>query len=309
MCAAVHVLGVGLHAAGRMHGVGELHAAALCPLHRVGESHAAAPAACARSLRGTAAGVRLCADAAVPVAVDEAKSLKEYVAEIRTAKAALRRGLQAEGGVLSEDGLALALGLAQLNPTAPNPADDTDLWEGKEFTLLSSALPLLGAPPPLRHSGGRLRVEKGAATFELVIFEAPFGVAALLDDESKTDVDYASARANVRLRMIFKKNGAGTLAVQVAKAGIQITGRPGGGAMAAVAMASVAAESSWDLAPDADPADEAAERVLVRAGGVLPLAEARLSLLYLDQDLAIVGWAEREREKEEAPQFVCVFGL
>jgi hypothetical protein len=81
---------------------------------------------------------------------------------------------------LSEDGLALALGLAKLNPTAPDPAADSDLWEGCEFTLLSSALPLLGAPPPLWQGETKLRVEAGAATLEVQVLEGAVGAAKLV---------------------------------------------------------------------------------------------------------------------------------
>jgi hypothetical protein len=95
----------------------------------------------------------------------------------------------------------------------------------------------------------------------------------------------------------------------VKQAELTVAGRPGSGAMAAVAMASMAAGSSWQLAPGADPTSPDAARVLT--AGELPLATARLSLLYLDQDLAVVGWAGKmsdPAQQEEAQQYVLVFG-
>ncbi len=52
----------------------------------------------------------------------------DFVRELRGAKTALLRGVAAEGGALSEDALALMDGLGRVNPSAPNPAADVDLW-------------------------------------------------------------------------------------------------------------------------------------------------------------------------------------
>jgi hypothetical protein len=131
---------------------------------------------CTGALRSGVSSARLCAASDA----DVAKPLQDYVEELRRGKAALRRGLVAERGALSQDGLALALGLAKLNPTAPDPAADSDLWEGCEFTLLSSALPLLGAPPPLWQGEAKLRVEAGTATFDVQVLEGAIGAASLL---------------------------------------------------------------------------------------------------------------------------------
>lgn len=265
-------------------------------------------AARSSALRSAVFHCRLCAGDAA--AADGAKPLKSYVEEIRKGKSALRRGLKAEGGVLSEDALALALGLSKLNPTSPDPASDADLWEGKEFRLLSSALPLLGAPPPLRQGETKLALESGAASLEMVVFEGAVGVADLLGVADGRDSDFAAARADLRLQITFEKRSKDSLNVNVTKAGLSVTGRPGNAAMAAVAMASMAVQSRWEVAPDVDGVAAESERVLLRNGGDDSLAQGVLTILYLDQDLAIVGWSEREPgEAEDTPQpYVLVFG-
>eukprot|EP00967_Tisochrysis_lutea_P056187 scaffold70909_cov32-Tisochrysis_lutea.AAC.1 len=258
-------------------------------------------AARSSALRSAVFHCRLCAGDAA--AADGAKPLKSYVEEIRKGKSALRRGLKAEGGVLSEDALALALGLSKLNPTSPDPASDADLWEGKEFRLLSSALPLLGAPPPLRQGETKLALESGAASLEMVVFEGAVGVADLLGNAARPigddllctprlcstrvadgrDSDFAAARADLRLQITFEKRSKDSLNVNVTKAGLSVTGRPGNAAMAAVAMASMAVQSRWEVAPDVDGVAAESERVLLRNGGDDSLAQGVLTILYLDQ--------------------------
>lgn len=71
-------------------------------------------------------------------ACDAQMPLVDYVHELKTAKAALRAGLPAEQGAVSDDARALLRGLAALNPTAPTPAADGDLWSGT-FDLLSAS--------------------------------------------------------------------------------------------------------------------------------------------------------------------------
>lgn len=237
---------------------------------------------------------------------DAPKPLKTYVSEIRTAKAALRRGLEAEGGVLSEDGLAVALGLAQLNPTAPDPAADTDLWQGKEFALLSSALPLLGAPGPLLRQGdAKLRVEAGQAVLEVLVFEGPVGVGELLGQAGESDADYAVAKADVALRMDFERSGDDQLIVRVASASLRVRGRPNSAAIAGVVFASTQTGSSWALAPGSAPNDPEAERVLERPEGA-PLAEARISMLFLDQVRAFTLLSAHSLSVHTAPTHTSI---
>lgn len=128
-------------------------------------------------------------------------------------------------------------------------------------------------------------------------------------DGGQSDADFAAARAQLLLRLAFNRSGDATLDLTVNQAELTVNGRPGSGAMAAVAMASMAAGASWQLAAGADPTSPDAARVL--QAGELPLAAARLSLMYLDQDLAVVGWAgmaSDPAQQEEAQQYVLVFG-
>ena len=69
-----------------------------------------------------------------------------FVKEIRAYKSALRRALEAESGVPSEDTLACLAAMAEVNPCAPDPAKDADLWVG-EYSLLSCGLALDPAAP------------------------------------------------------------------------------------------------------------------------------------------------------------------
>ena len=70
----------------------------------------------------------------------------DFVNEIRAFKGALRRALAAEDGMLSEDTLACIAAMSEVNPSAPDPATDDDLWTG-EFELSSRIfLPTAAAP-------------------------------------------------------------------------------------------------------------------------------------------------------------------
>lgn len=70
----------------------------------------------------------------------------DFVNEIRAFKGALRRALAAEDGMLSEDTLACIAAMSEVNPSAPDPATDDDLWTG-EFELSSRIfVPTAAAP-------------------------------------------------------------------------------------------------------------------------------------------------------------------
>ena len=70
----------------------------------------------------------------------------DFVNEIRAFKGALRRALAAENGMLSEDTLACIAAMSEVNPSAPDPATDDDLWTG-EFELSSRIfVPTAAAP-------------------------------------------------------------------------------------------------------------------------------------------------------------------
>ena len=70
----------------------------------------------------------------------------DFVNEIRAFKGALRRALAAENGMLSEDTLACIAAMSEVNPSAPDPATDDDLWTG-EFELSSRIfMPTAAAP-------------------------------------------------------------------------------------------------------------------------------------------------------------------
>jgi hypothetical protein len=70
----------------------------------------------------------------------------DFVNEIRAFKGALRRALAAEDGMLSEDTLACIAAMSEVNPSAPDPATDDDLWTG-EFELSSRMfVPTAAAP-------------------------------------------------------------------------------------------------------------------------------------------------------------------
>jgi len=62
--------------------------------------------------------------------------IKSFMQQVRRAKAAIRAALEKEGGIVSEDMECVVEGLHTVNPTAPNPAADIDLWAG-DFELLT----------------------------------------------------------------------------------------------------------------------------------------------------------------------------
>ena len=68
---------------------------------------------------------------------------------LRGAKNALRKSLDEEGGVLVEDAQACVEALSAVNPSLPNPSEDSDLWSGTwsfaTSSLLSSALAAEGS--------------------------------------------------------------------------------------------------------------------------------------------------------------------
>ena len=74
----------------------------------------------------------------------------DFVDQIRAFKGALRRALAAEDGALSEDTLACIAAMSEVNPSAPDPATDDDLWTG-EFELSSRiSVPTSAAPLEIR---------------------------------------------------------------------------------------------------------------------------------------------------------------
>ena len=70
---------------------------------------------------GRPSHVRMCGDIT---------DIASFMLQVRAAKRALVRGLEEEDGEVSEDMAAVIAGLGSVNPTAPNPADDSDLWSG-----------------------------------------------------------------------------------------------------------------------------------------------------------------------------------
>ena len=87
------------------------------------------------------AGQRSALRLAAPPSLPRARSAtlitySDFVDQIRSFKSALRRALAAEAGALSEDTLACIAAMSEVNPSAPDPATDDDLWTG-EFELSS----------------------------------------------------------------------------------------------------------------------------------------------------------------------------
>ena len=74
------------------------------------------------------------------LAEDSPTEIPFDVSFLRTAKFALRRALQEEGGTLSEDALACVGALAAVNPSLPNPSADDDLWADAAFSMVSNSL-------------------------------------------------------------------------------------------------------------------------------------------------------------------------
>ena len=66
-----------------------------------------------------------------------AREIPYDVAFLRGCKAALRKSLAVDSGLLSEDALAAVEALAAVNPSLPDPSSDADLWSG-EFELLTN---------------------------------------------------------------------------------------------------------------------------------------------------------------------------
>ena len=118
----------------------------------------------------------------------------EFVKEIRTFKAALLRALKDERGVPSEDTLACVDALGEVNPTAPDPATDLDLWPGN-YTFCSSCLALSAA------AGLALAADAGSASLE------PEACTLTFELRPAGDGDEAATAAAGTLRL------AGSLAV------------------------------------------------------------------------------------------------
>lgn len=72
-------------------------------------------------------------------ACEDDGDLSAFVQQLRAVKAALRAGLRAEAGKVSEDALAVVDGLQGVNPAAPDPSADTDLWTGDWLLLTAQA--------------------------------------------------------------------------------------------------------------------------------------------------------------------------
>lgn len=77
-------------------------------------------------------------------------SYGDFVAEIKSAKAALRRGIEVEGR-LPEGGSDLVAAIAEANPSGPDPAADDDLWSGTFSVLAANGIAdaLEGAAAPV----------------------------------------------------------------------------------------------------------------------------------------------------------------
>ena len=103
----------------------------------------------AAALLSVGAGLRRFAEpppAALRTRTATAITYNDFVNEIRAFKGALRRALAAENGMLSEDTLACIAAMSEVNPSAPDPATDDDLWTG-EFELSSRIfVPTVAAP-------------------------------------------------------------------------------------------------------------------------------------------------------------------
>jgi len=80
-----------------------------------------------------------------------------FAQQLRAAKSALKRGLKAEAGEMSEDAMALVEGLERVNPSAPDPTSDTEFWTGSFDVLTALASPLLHEHE-LSQTGARVAV-------------------------------------------------------------------------------------------------------------------------------------------------------
>ena len=58
--------------------------------------------------------------------------IASFMQQVRATKLAIKNALAAERGSISDDMLVVIEGLSSVNPTAPNPAADIDLWAGQE---------------------------------------------------------------------------------------------------------------------------------------------------------------------------------
>ena len=56
--------------------------------------------------------------------------IASFMQQVRATKAAIATALRAEEGAVSEDMRLAIEGLSSVNPTAPDPAVDIDLWAG-----------------------------------------------------------------------------------------------------------------------------------------------------------------------------------
>ena len=211
------------------------------------------------------AGLQIAARGMPRHASPRAEDIAVDVSFYRAAKTALRAALTEEGGLLSEDAIAMVEALAAVNPTRPDPSEDFDLWSGK-FELSSSSLSLAGM------------VQEAVACISISKDDGALELAGTL---RATD----GSRLRVVLSGCIEPTGDATLKLD--RPALRLQGFEGtDGAGAAAMVAAVGAELALTFA-EVDDAE-----LEWTADTTLP--DMSLSQLYLDQDLHILEYSLAE---------------
>ena len=179
---------------------------------------------------------------------------------LRAAKSAVRRSLEDEGGLLTEDALETIKVLSDVNPSGPDPSADNDLWSGTwEFHIAS----LVSRPLEQRGRGSVVVEESGELELQCSLALGGTGAPASLRVTGRV-----SAVADAVLELQCEKV---VLSLQgqdekLVGACVQATG--------------------LKMEPSADEWIAAS-----------PLPAVRLAQLYLDQDCHIVRVSEDAAEQ------------
>ena len=179
---------------------------------------------------------------------------------LRAAKSALRRSLEDEGGLLTEDALETIGVLSDVNPSAPDPSADYDLWSGTwEFHIAS----LVSGPLEQRGRGSVVVDESGELELHCSLALGATGAPA-------------SLRVTGRVSAVADA----VLELQCAQVVLSLEGQD------ETLVSACAQATGLELEPWAD------EWI-----GAQPLPALRLAQLYLDQDCHVVRLSEDAAEQ------------
>ena len=193
-----------------------------------------------------------------------------FAQQLRSSKAALARGLEAEGGVLSQDALALVEGLERVNPSAPDPTNDPEFYTGAFRVLTVLSPPLLRAHE-LTQAAASVEVGGACCTLAVELAHASGEVALIAAEAELSAVDDVSF----------------ALALDTACV------TPGGGAEGGVAAAALVRE----LLPSAPAVAATDGEALALGGGAL--AQLTATVLYMDQDFIVAQVVRSDDPAEE----------